>query len=226
MLGMVTKDFYSEAYIALWMFEVIGHEYDEMAAWALRLRDEAFPQTCTWSIAIWEWVYGFPVDEELSLPYRRNRILAHIIGEAPLNPEVIRRGVAALTEAEVEIIENVAPYTFKVVVTPSGASVNYSEIWRYLRRIKPAHLSFLLITIMQDDIFIGWAKNPPKATTFYPETVTGEVLEYRSTVSMGAAGSYYSRGEAATVVPRDGAQAVVKVGAAGSQYSRVETETN
>jgi len=142
MLGMVTKGFYDRAYIAQWMFEVIGREYDEMAEWARGLRAEIFPQTCTWSIPIWEWVYGFEPDDTLSLDHRRQRILAKIIGTAPINPEVIRRGVASLTGAQVEIIENVAPYVFNIIIYLSGEPVNFVEALRYVRRIKPSHLAF------------------------------------------------------------------------------------
>ena len=104
------------------------------------------------------------------------------------------------------------------------------ELILILSIILPANLVPILnfSKLFEDDIFIGWAKNPPRAATFYPETITGEVLEYRSTVSMGAAGSYYSRIEAVVSVPTQehSAQGAVKVGAAGSQYSRIETETN
>lgn len=161
MLGMATKDFYDDAYTALWMFEVIGREYDEMAEWARGLRQEVNPQTCTWSIDIWEWVYGFEPDDSLQPDYRRQRILAHIVGDAPINPEVIRRGVAALTGAKVEVIENTAPYTFEVVISPTGKPLNYIGIWKYIRKIKPSHLAFdaLLETRTAIQITIGTRYN-------------------------------------------------------------------
>ena len=62
-LRMVTKGFYDNSYIGLWMYEVIGREWDEMRAWAEGLKTEINPQTCTWSVAIWEWVYGIESDE-------------------------------------------------------------------------------------------------------------------------------------------------------------------
>ena len=70
-LGMVTKGFYSNSYTGLWMYEVIGREWDEMRGWAEELQNEIHPQTCTWSVAIWEWVYGIEPDETLPLEYRR-----------------------------------------------------------------------------------------------------------------------------------------------------------
>ena len=145
MLGMVTNDFYNDAYIALWLFEVIGREYDEITEWVVGLRNEIHPATCTWSIGIWEWVYGLESDPSLPLEQRRQRIIAHIAGKSAINPEVIRRGVAALAGgAEVAINERIAPYTFEVVIEPGSQPVDFGEIWRYVRRIKQSHMSFVL----------------------------------------------------------------------------------
>lgn len=145
-LRMVTKGFYSNSYIGLWMYEVIGREWDEMREWAEGLRQEIHPQTCTWSIAIWEWVYGIEPDETLQLEYRRQRILAKVVGVKPINPEVIRRGVTALiggTDGEVEVNDFVGPYRFEVILHPAGKKpLNYAKIFTYIREIKPSHLAF------------------------------------------------------------------------------------
>jgi hypothetical protein len=142
MRRMVTKDFYDRSRLGLWLYEAIGREWDEMGGWAKELKLEIFPQTCTWSISIWEWVYGFETDDTLQLEYRRQRILAKIIQQSPINPETIRRGVAALTGADVEVHESTVPYTFDVVIHPSENPLNYFEVWRYVREVKPSHLAF------------------------------------------------------------------------------------
>lgn len=149
MLQRVTAGFYDDAYIAQWMFEAIGREYDEMFDWAQGLRYEINPQTCTWSIAIWEWVYGFEPDDSLPLELRRQRLLAKIISGAPLNPEVIRRGIAALTGidlANITVTENVAPYTFRIEFNQVDEVLDQFDVWRYVHRIKPSHLSFEMIS--------------------------------------------------------------------------------
>jgi len=157
-LRMVTKGFYDNSYIGLWMYEVIGREWDEMRKWAEGLKDEINPQTCTWSIGIWEWVYGIETDESLPIEYRRQRILAKIIGVRPINPEVIRRGVAALMGGEldeVEVNNFVGPYRFEVILHPSGKSpFNYVKIFEYVRKIKPSHLAFEATVETKVDITI------------------------------------------------------------------------
>lgn len=157
-LRMVTKGFYDNSYIGLWMYEVIGREWDEMRKWAEGLKDEINPQTCTWSIGIWEWVYGIETDESMPIKYRRQRILAKIIGVRPINPEVIRRGVAALMGGEldeVEVNDFVGPYRFEVILHPSGKSpFNYAKIFEYVREIKPSHLAFEAAVETKVDITI------------------------------------------------------------------------
>lgn len=146
-LQMVTEGFYSQSRTGLWIFEVIGREWDELRAWADGMKEEIFPQTCTWSVGIWEWVYGIETDETLDLDYRRQRILARVRLMRPINPETIRRGVASLigtgTEA-VEVRDFVGPYRFEVVVHPQETPIPYERIKTYVREIKPSHLAFEL----------------------------------------------------------------------------------
>lgn len=144
-LRMVTKGFYNQSFTGLWIYEVIGREWDEMRAWAEGLKEEINPQTCTWSVPIWEWVYGIEPDESLGLDFRRQRLLAKITTARPINPEVIRRGVAALVGASVDAVEVndfVGPYRFEVIIHPQGTPLPYNRINPYIRGIKPSHLRF------------------------------------------------------------------------------------
>lgn len=145
-LRMVTKGFYENSYTGLWMYETIGQEWDEMRKWAEGLKDEINPQTCTWSIGIWEWVYGIETDEALQLEYRRQRILAKILGTKPINPEAIRRGVAKITGCDVDITDFVRPYCFalKVHMQEDGDDLPYESVREYIRKVKPSHLAAFL----------------------------------------------------------------------------------
>lgn len=146
-LRMVTEGFYDQSFTGLWMFEVVGREWDEMREWAEGLKSEVHPQTCTWSIAIWEWVYGFEPDESLSLEERRRRILSKVIGTRPINPEVLRRGIAALagSDAQVELKALVSAYRFKVTIRPGKEEPLYQQILQYIGDVKPAHLAVEII---------------------------------------------------------------------------------
>lgn len=148
-LRMVTKGFYDNSYMGLWMYEVIGREWDEMRAWADGLKEEINPQTCTWSIGIWEWVYGFEPDDSLQLEYRRQRIMSKVIGTRPINPEAIRRGVEKITNCDVDIRDFAAPYRFALTIhMPEDRDIFlYDSVREYVRTVKPSHLA----------AFITWA---------------------------------------------------------------------
>ena len=144
-LRMVTEGFYNRSYTGLWIFEVIGREWDELRAWSEGMRTEIHPQTCTWSIAIWEWVYGFEPDESLTLEERRRRILSKVIGARPINPEVIRRGITSLTGIPTKVTDFTGPYAFGITLYPDikttpDEAIPDGRIVRYVQEVKPAHL--------------------------------------------------------------------------------------
>ena len=144
-LGMVTKDFYNDSYTGLWIYEVIGREWDEMRSWVEGYKKEINPQTCTWSISIWEWVYGFEPDDSLPLEFRRQRLLSHIRVARPINPEVLRRAVVAFVggnDTSVEVTDFTGPYRFEVVIHPQEAPFFYSRVGKFIWDIKPSHLAF------------------------------------------------------------------------------------
>lgn len=149
MLKNVTEGFYDKSYIGLWMFETIGREYDEMADWARNLKLEANPQTCTWSIGIWEFIYGIESGDTLPLEIRRQRIMSKRLSRPPLNPERIEAALSAIIGCPVTITNPIAPYTFRVTVYENSDSVlNYQTILKELRKMKPSHLSLRLTGIM------------------------------------------------------------------------------
>lgn len=154
MLQMVTAGFYDNSRLALWIFETIGREWDAMSEWAKNVHTEIFPQTCSWSIETWEDLYAIETDTSLTLEQRRQRLMAKALYAAPINPEVIRRRVAALTGSEdVTVEEHTAPYTFEVTVKHSVHIPNQGAVWLYIYGIKPSHLSFRLFFVMETPVY-------------------------------------------------------------------------
>jgi uncharacterized protein YmfQ (DUF2313 family) len=143
MRQMVTAGFYDRSRLALWIFEVMGREYDDMAKWSRELRYEAFPKTATWSIAIWEWIYGLAPDDALPLEFRRQQIVSKRLQRPPINQARMEAVLSVLTGDTVSVTENTAPYRFSVEVEARGQSIeDYKTALTVLRKIKPSHLSF------------------------------------------------------------------------------------
>jgi len=105
------------------MYEVIGREWDELREWSEGMRTEIHPQTCTWSIPVWEWVYGFEPDESLTLEDRRRRVLSKVFGVKPINPESIRRGVSAVAGMDAKVTDLTNPYGFGILRVDIGIIV-------------------------------------------------------------------------------------------------------
>jgi hypothetical protein len=136
----VTYGFYERSRIALWLFEVIGREWDDADEFIRTLAHEMFPQTATWSIPIWEFVYAIEPDDSLSLEQRRARILTRKLERPPINPARVESAVSIITGLKTDITDFTAPYTFKAVI---DGHFNHTEARKLLRLIKPSHLSFV-----------------------------------------------------------------------------------
>ncbi len=144
MLHYVTKNFYDHSSAALRIFQAIGTEWDEMTNWSDDLLNQFFPQSCTWSIPFWEQQYGILSDETLSLSVRRQKLIAKITYRAPVTPFALEQVLSSFTGFDTTVIENVAPYTFKIILSPTHDSPSYSyeQLFRLIQNSKPSHLSF------------------------------------------------------------------------------------
>lgn len=145
MLKMVTQDFYNHSYFGLWLFEVIGREWDEALSWVNELKYEAFPQSCTWSIGEWEKAYRITPNESLPLDIRRREVIAKKVQRSPINPEIIRRIIETFTGANTEIDDMFQPYCFRVIIDLSDKVLDFrqsKELLNTIDRIKPAHLDY------------------------------------------------------------------------------------
>ena len=152
-LQMVTKGFYDRSYIGLWIYEVIGREWDELRRWSEGMRTEIHPQTCTWSIAVWEWVYGIEPDENMTLPLRRQRLLQKISGARPVNQDLFRRNIANILSIPIESVtidELAGPYAFSVSILngPDNVLMSCGPVLSFIRKVKPAHLTLTLHNII------------------------------------------------------------------------------
>lgn len=159
-LRSVTEGFYNRSYLGLWLYEVIGREWDEMAAWSNDLKREIYVQTCTWSIAIWEWVYGFEPDESMTLEERRQRIMSKVRGVRPINPEVMRRGISAVSGADAGVKDFSDPYSFAVTMNVTNRPIPMERVLQFIYETKPAHLAVsveVIFPTIESTLHVGGA---------------------------------------------------------------------
>lgn len=134
---------YDEAYVALWLFQTMGIELDEMQGWVKSLWQEIVPQTTLLLLYCWEKEYGIPTDTTLPLLQRRNTLLARIRNRAPINPHRLRTIVTAVCGLPSRIAENVAKNTFHIYISALGSEgVDEAAVKHAVDKIKPAHLFY------------------------------------------------------------------------------------
>lgn len=144
MLSSVTDGFYERSYVGKWIYQVMGEEMDDAAAKYDELQLQIFPEDATWGIIYHEQKYGIPVNTALPLEERRAEVIRRRDIHSPMNPTRIEEIVKGLTKVEVKVTEDVAPYTFAIDISTNGNTeqLNYSNIVRTVRKVKPSHLSF------------------------------------------------------------------------------------
>ncbi|TGE33314.1 YmfQ family protein [Desulfosporosinus sp. Sb-LF] len=107
------------------------------------LLNQCFIDTATWALVLWESELG--IETDLSKPYedRRQAVKAKRRGSGTVTKQMIITTVLSYTNADVQIIENPAVYTFTLkFVGIMGIPPNMANLVKTLDDIKPAHLSY------------------------------------------------------------------------------------
>lgn len=148
---------YDNSYVAKWIFEVMGIEIDSARNKYDELRLQAFPETATWSLAYWEQKYGIPVNESLDIETRRKNIISRMGYRAPMNPCRVEKIVESICSRTTTVIENVAPYTFEVIIGDGDTVIDYPDVIKQLKKIKPSHQRFIIETraLKTSDIYVA-----------------------------------------------------------------------
>lgn len=133
---------YADAYVAKWLFEVLGREWDAARGCTEELHLQLFPETATWGLRYWEQRYQIPVDESAPLEERRRQVLIRRGIRSPMNPARVEQIAGSIIGVPVEVRENIAPYTFGMYFDHGGAAfIDLEKLVQTVRRAKPSHLS-------------------------------------------------------------------------------------
>ena len=135
---------YSNAYVAKWLYQVMGIEIDE--AWKIvkELRDQAFTSTVTWGITYQEYKYSINPDNTLTLDERRARLHRKKTTKYPMNPGRIEKYMEDDWGMKCEIDETYAAGVFLIAILQDDDN-NLRSMLKDLKEIKPSHLSWKLL---------------------------------------------------------------------------------
>lgn len=148
------------------IYEAIGREVDSLDNLNEDLIMQLFPQTATWGLSFWERRLNLTSNKDEDLEIRRGKVLAKLQSKYTINPERFAQIIKNQTGAIAQIIEDVAPYIFKVKADVRNVK-DATELSKIIKKVKPSHLGFILelFLISETHLFIG-------ATTVVGQTVT------------------------------------------------------
>lgn len=136
---------------------------DEINANNLSIADmenQLFVDTATWGLSVWEKQLGIYTDVSKTNEARREVIKAKMRGSGTCTIEMIKNTALAYTNAEVEVIESNALYTFAVkFVSVKGIPADIGAFKATIDTIKPAHLAYTVeytYTVWSDLTALTW----------------------------------------------------------------------
>lgn len=135
MLSMISP-IYDRSYVGKWIFQVMAASMELARETVEDMKNQAFPETATWSLPWWEERYGITGNEGKSLEERRRPIVQKRNTKRPMNPHRIAALVAEISGREVEIYENVAPHTYEVIIRPGSSNVDLAAVAEEIYKVK------------------------------------------------------------------------------------------
>lgn len=122
----------------------IDLQLDELDIMSNEVLKQFFIYTATWSLPIWEHIFGLTVGDTTSnLKERRENIISKLRSYGTTTKEMIARVAKAFTNGEIEVIEDNPNYSFTIKFTSIvGIPNNLENFKKVVATIKPAHLNF------------------------------------------------------------------------------------
>lgn len=129
--------------------EAKGREFDILRAIMDDLPNQFFPQTATWGLKLWEEFLGITPKAGESLAVRRMNVMKKNSHIQKVTPISLERMIWFMATAKVDIIRNVALYTFKVQLREESLDADLAAIREVVEEYKEAHMAYLMA------IFLG-----------------------------------------------------------------------
>lgn len=157
MLEYVTQGWYDRAYVAKWLYQVMGLTMDQVKGIYEDLPAQFFVETATWGLSYHEQKYGLPVREYLSYEDRRKLIYARRDYRVPITPYNLEAMIHQQLgyNAEVSDIHDLGsrgyipehPNIFQVVILERDINqgIDYGAVERLVNRAKQSHTTYITV---------------------------------------------------------------------------------
>lgn len=135
-------DYYEKNVTMNTLQDLLSDATDELDEKLSSTISECFASTASQMLSRYEQLLGLQVDISKSEAYRRERIVAKLVGSGTSTKEMIRTVAASYSNGEVEVIEDNPNYKFVIrFVGQLGVPGNMDSLKLTIEEIKPAHLA-------------------------------------------------------------------------------------
>lgn len=154
----------------------------------VELMEQLNIDTATWSLPIWEIIYGVPYIATKTQQERRDRVKAKMRGRYTATADTIINTAKAYTSETVQLIQHYAEYYFTLVF--GGSAVQVEDLREVIEEIKPAHLACVIQLLIQSRATV-YAASVPEAGTlatvhaYRPEAIQTRTNYCGATVTVG-----------------------------------------
>lgn len=122
------------------MLNVCQSEVDNINIVLEDIANQSFISTATWGLEYWERLLDIKVDKSKDIKLRREIIKSALTGHGTVTVQLIKDTAEAFA-GEVEINENIEPFTFEVkFMETKGFPFGLEDLKKRIDIIKPAHL--------------------------------------------------------------------------------------
>lgn len=149
MMGMISP-IYDNSYVAKWIFEVMSVSLALARQTVDDLMNEAFPETTSWAISMWEQEYGITPNESLSIEDRRKALTQKRNYRRPMNPWRIEQLVKEICNRDVQLKENVEPHTYEIIIGEGDNEIDLDAVYNAVYKVKQSqkHVRIVYETVV------------------------------------------------------------------------------
>lgn len=165
MLGYVSEEFYAKSYVAKWLYQVMGLEWDEVWTIIESLPEQAFPETATWGLMYHEMKYGLPVRESLTDAERRRLIYQHRDLKKPMNPWGMEQIIQSLTGLTAHVKDSnddsdIPANTFVLELEVGYSGADLTAAIKKIKMAKQSHVSFKIRLCASVELVVETSQEP------------------------------------------------------------------
>ncbi len=139
MMSMLSP-IYDDAYVAKWIFQVMGFYFGDATGIVHSIAEEAFPNTATEMLSAWEEAYGLASNPGMTTEERRGAIVSKRNNKSAINPARIEATIKELFGREAKLTENTDVCTYRIdIFSAKGGTFDLGKLMQKISELKQSN---------------------------------------------------------------------------------------